>query len=147
MIVQSVVNAILAGNLIRSAKAPVISAGVMIANMLDVYFATRYLQLRHDIPDDPSDRSTAFVLSRLRDRRVLATPQYEGLIDGYEFLSALDHGLRLTVGRRTRVPLADQAALATIAGRMRLDSAQQLLEKLAVHRLLIREAFDNILPE
>src|SRR5207244_459015 len=33
--------------------------------LLDVYFATRYLQLRDNVPDDGDDRSTAHVLDRL----------------------------------------------------------------------------------
>ncbi|MFZ1700411.1 MAG: hypothetical protein WBO10_04110 [Pyrinomonadaceae bacterium] len=66
------------------------------------------------------------------------------LREGYEFLSELDHNLRLTVGRTTRVPLANQHALETIARRMDLESPTELLEHLTAHRLAIREAFDSV---
>ncbi len=66
---------------------------------------------------------------------------------GHEFLSALDHQLRLTIGRTTRLPIANQTALATIAERMGLGSPAELLEHLTAHRLAIREAFDAILPD
>ena len=35
--------------------------------MLDVYFASRYLQLRDEVMDEGDDRSTAFTLDRLRE--------------------------------------------------------------------------------
>ena len=66
---------------------------------------------------------------------------------GHEFLSLLDHQLRLTIGRTTRLPLANQTALATIAERMGLGSPAELLENLTANRLAIREAFDAILPD
>jgi glutamine synthetase adenylyltransferase len=75
-------------------------------------------------------------------------PQREHLIalrDGYIFLAELDHNLRLTVGRTTRVPLANQHALDTIASRMRLDSSAELLETLTVHRHAIRDAFGKVI--
>ncbi len=65
----------------------------------------------------------------------------------YEFLSLLDHNLRLTLGRVTRLPSANQAALKIIAGRMNLDSVGELIEALTLHRLNIRSAFENILAD
>jgi len=115
--------------------------------MLDVYFAMRYIQLAHNIPDDADDRSTTTMLTRLADFPALH-PQREHLIalrDGYIFLAELDHNLRLTVGRTTRVPLANQHALDTIASRMRLDSSAELLETLTVHRHAIRDAFGKVI--
>ena len=69
------------------------------------------------------------------------------LKDGHAFLSALDHQLRLTIGRTTRLPISNAAALTTIAERMNLASAADLLEHLTSHRLAIRNAFDTIVPE
>ncbi len=118
--------------------------------MLDVYFAMRFLQLRDNVPDDSENRSTTCMLERLADRSNKiggdALPTANGqLLTGYEFLSALDHNLRLTVGRTNRVPLANETALKTIAKRMGLSSSADLLEQLTLHRLAIREAFENIL--
>lgn len=111
--------------------------------MLDVYFAMRFLQLLHNVPDDTGDRSTTAMLDRLSGLRSLKGVKDEiaALRDGYRFLSALDHNLRLTVGRTTRVPLGKQAVLETIAARMKHDAAAELLQKLTLRRITIREAF------
>ena len=113
--------------------------------MLDVYFAMRYLQLRHNVPDDETDRSTPFMLERLKTAGALSAGNHAEMLAGYEFLSTLDHNLRLTVGRTPRVPLANHAALTTIAARMTLSSPAELLEQLTFHRLAIRNAFETIL--
>nr|MBA3334725.1 hypothetical protein [Acidobacteriota bacterium] len=39
--------------------------------MLDIYFAVRFLQLRHNLPDDSENRSTDFMLRKLRDNDFL----------------------------------------------------------------------------
>ncbi len=111
---------------------------------LDVYFSMRFLQLRDNIPDDPNDRSTHFMLDRLRDSGSLDQEAYDAMLAGYEFLSTLDHNLRLTVGRTTRIPLANHTALGNIARRMNLASEAELLEQLAFHRMAVRDAFDRI---
>jgi glutamate-ammonia-ligase adenylyltransferase len=113
--------------------------------MLDVYFATRFLQLKDNVPDEKENRSTAFTLGKLFENRSLGAEDFENLSQGYEFLSALDHNLRLTVGRSTRLPLANRNALRIISSRMNLSSSKDLLEKLTFHRLNIRQGFENIL--
>ncbi len=115
--------------------------------MLDVYFAMRFLQLRDNVPDDTENRSTTFMLKKLYENRSLSTGDFQSFANGYEFLSELDHNLRLTVGRSTRLPLANQTVLQTIAKRMKLDSIKNLLEKLTVYRLEIRASFENILEK
>lgn len=113
--------------------------------MLDVYFAMRFLQLRDNLPDDAGDRSTISTLQKLFTARSLRKDEYEHFKNGYEFLSELDHNLRLTVGRSTRLPLANQIALQIISERMNLSSSRELLEKLTFHRLNIRAVYENIL--
>ena len=113
--------------------------------MLDIYFAMRYLQLRDNLPDEPGDRSTTHMLERLKASKSLDKHVYNDFLAGYQFLSALDHNLRLTVGRTTRVPLANHTALATIATRMKIASSVELLEQLTIHRLAIRSAFEAVL--
>jgi len=56
----------------------------------------------------------------------------------------LDHSLRLTVGRTTRIPVANVHALEAVSKRMDLDSPAELMEQLAIHRMSIRAAFENI---
>ncbi len=113
--------------------------------MLDIYFAMRFLQLRDNVQDEAENRSTAFTLKKLYENNSLNKEDFQNFTNGYEFLSELDHNLRLTVGRSTRLPLANQTVLQTIVKRMKLDSVKDLLEKLTVHRLEIRASFENIL--
>ena len=112
--------------------------------MLDVYFAMRFIQLRDNVPDDINHRSTDFMLGRLHETGSLAPEDFGNFLEGYLFLSTLDHNLRLTVGRTTRLPLANTKALAVIADRMNLASVDDLLENLTLHRLNIRSSFDSI---
>lgn len=113
--------------------------------MLDVYFATRYLQLRDNLPDQADDRSTGSILALLKASGSLTDDEAQEMGAGYEFLSTLDHNLRLAIGRTTRVPLANQRALSGIAVRMGLASSADLLEQLTLNRLAVRSAFDEIL--
>lgn len=115
--------------------------------MLDVYFAVRFLQLKHNVPDEAKDRSTRFMLAKLRQNECLSGEDFANLSQGYDFISELDHHLRLTIGRSTRLPLANRKALQTIAARLKLDSIADLLEKLTVHRLSVRQSFENILGD
>ena len=112
--------------------------------MLDVFFAVRFLQLRDDVPDDGANRSTAFTLEKLHENASLSREDYQSFSDGYEFLTELDHQLRLTVGRSSKIPLANRTALQIIARRMRLASPQNLLEQLTLKRLEIRAAFERV---
>jgi glutamate-ammonia-ligase adenylyltransferase len=112
--------------------------------MLDVYFATRYLQLRDNVPDDLEDRSTRAVLERLHETGSLCEDDYKAMKDGYQLLRALDHHLRLIVGRSTRLPAADHPALRDIASKLNYVSASELTEALSAHMHNIRAAYENI---
>ena len=115
--------------------------------MLDIYFAVRYLQLRDDVRDDSTVRSTGAVLDLLNDRGSLAAGDFESLRGGYEFLSSLDHELRLTIGRTTRLPHSNHSALPVIARRLGLSSPDELLQNLALHRIQIRDSFERVLAD
>ncbi|MEP6945764.1 MAG: hypothetical protein ABJA02_07595 [Acidobacteriota bacterium] len=112
--------------------------------MLDVYFAMRFLQLRDNVPDHPGDRSTEYMLELLKGNGSMTDEAYGSLSAGYAFLSDLDHNIRLTVGRTTRVPLGNTPAMDAIARRMRVASPADLAENLTLHRIEIRSAFDAI---
>ncbi|MBC7899815.1 MAG: hypothetical protein H7070_07140 [Saprospiraceae bacterium] len=115
--------------------------------MLDIYFAIRFLQLRYNVPDDDESRSTGETLAKLLANNSLSSADHENLYAGYQFLSALDHNIRLTAGRSTRVPLANQNALRIIAKRMDIRSGEKLIEDLTLHRLNIRASYENILND
>jgi glutamate-ammonia-ligase adenylyltransferase len=112
--------------------------------ILDIYFATRFLQLRDNIPDGESDRSTTAMIETLHKRGSLPDDVAADLRAGYDFLAALDHNIRLTVGRSTRLPAGNHAAMTTIASRMSLSSPSDLLEQLTLHRLSVHDAFQNV---
>ena len=111
--------------------------------MLDVYFATRYLQLRDNIPDRDDHRSTIPVLRMLFENSSLAESQYDSLSSGYAFISELDHNIRLTTGRSRRLP-PNQEIRETIGRRMSLSDGSALAETLALHRIAIRRAFEEV---
>lgn len=112
--------------------------------MLDVFFATRFLQLRDRVPDDPDDRSTGHMLAKLNSAGSLADGDLRAFSAGYEFLSSLDHAIRLAVGRTTRLPHSNKPVMEFIAARMGAASPSSLLERLAIHRLEIRSSFDSV---
>jgi glutamine synthetase adenylyltransferase len=113
--------------------------------MLDVYFAMRYLQLAHNVPDDEIDRSTGFMLGDLHGRGLLTDVQHESLASGYRFLSSLDHRLRLVIGRTTKLPAVGSTGLDEVAHQLEFENAAALVEELSFHRLNVRAAFNEIL--
>jgi glutamate-ammonia-ligase adenylyltransferase len=115
--------------------------------MLDVYFATRYLQLRDDVRDEGDNRSTPATLERLRAAGSLDWQDYTALHDGYAILRSLDHYLRLIVGRSTRLPASDHPALRDIAASMNYATASALITDLTSHLTNVRAAYDRITQE
>jgi glutamate-ammonia-ligase adenylyltransferase len=115
--------------------------------MLDVYFATRYLQLRDDIADEGDDRSTLATLMRLEANGSLDLSDYEALSQGYELLRAVDHHLRLIVGRVGALPAMDYPAFGEIATRLGFETAGSFNETLRERMEGIRAAYDRITSE
>ncbi|MBA3322105.1 MAG: hypothetical protein H0T45_11760 [Pyrinomonadaceae bacterium] len=113
--------------------------------MLDVYFATRYLQLRDDVRDEGDDRSTPTTLERLRRAGSVTEEDYRALSDGYALLRRLDHFLRLIAGRSSHLPAApDHPLLRDLARLAGHDSPAVLTGDLAAHMTAIRVAYDRI---
>lgn len=115
--------------------------------MLDVNFATRYLQLRDCVPDEGADRSTRAMLENLRAARSLSEEDYAVMSEGYELLRAVDHHLRRIVGRSTRLPVADHPALRDTARQLNYTTANELTQSLTSHMRRIRAAYDRITGE
>jgi len=113
--------------------------------LLDVYFAMRFLQLVDDIPDDDADRSTPHMLAKLHAAGSLHQDEYTDLVASFRLLADLDHNIRLTAGRSTRVPVGNTPVMNTIAERMNFASLPELIESLSLARLAIRGSFTNIL--
>lgn len=113
--------------------------------MLDVYFATRYLQLRDEVIDGGEDRSTAFTLERLREEGSLSEEDFSALSTGYSLLRSIDHNLRLIVGRSTRLPDPNHVTATDVALRMGFSSARELHQTLREQMESIRESYNRIL--
>ena len=112
--------------------------------MLDVYFATRYLQLRDEVLDEGEDRSTAFTLEGLREEGSLSEEDFLVLSNGYSLLRSIDHNLRLIVGRSTRLPDPNHVTARDVAARMGFESVTELQETLMDQMLAIRNAYNRI---
>lgn len=113
--------------------------------MLDVYFATRYLQLLKEVPDEGDDRSTSFTLERLNQEGALSDEDYSVLSSGYSLLRAVDHNLRLIVGRSTRLPDPDHPTAKDVATKMGFESSHALRHVLSEQMQAIRESYNRIL--
>lgn len=112
--------------------------------MLDVYFAVRYLQLRDDIRDEGEDRLTSSTLERLRARGSLIAEDHAALSTGYGLLRAVDHHLRLIVGRSSRLPAPDHVALRDIAKKLGYALVTELTAALSERMAGVRAAYDRI---
>ena len=113
--------------------------------MLDVYFAVRYLQLRDNVPDDEEDRTTLGMLERLRDAGSIDDQNVRALRDGYRLLRAVDHEMRLVVGRSATLPAVSHAAFADIARRLGYEAEQTLNAELQSRMKDTRAAFERIM--
>ena len=113
--------------------------------MLDVYFATRYLQLRDEVMDEGEDRSTGFTLERLREEGSLTEEDFSALRGGYSLLRSIDHNLRLIVGRSTRLPDPNHPTARDVATRIGFESASELQASLADQMQAIRASYERIL--
>jgi glutamate-ammonia-ligase adenylyltransferase len=113
--------------------------------MLDVYFVTRYLQLRDDVADEGDDRSTLTTLARLEANGSLELQDFEALSHGYELLRAVDHYFRLILGKVAVLPPVDYPAFKEVAAKLSYSSAEALAQVLQERMLAIRETYSRIL--
>ena len=113
--------------------------------LLDVYFVVRCLQLSVIDKIGADVRSTTDKLYEFERSGVLSSDNYSALRQGHDFLTELDHNIRLVIGRSSRFPRGNLPALERITKRMRLGSVKVLNEQLAIHRINIRAAFERIL--
>ncbi|HXD33937.1 MAG TPA: hypothetical protein VN643_22650 [Pyrinomonadaceae bacterium] len=113
--------------------------------MLDVYFATRYLQLRHNVTDEGTDRSTVSTLSQLHEKTYLTQTDFDALYSGYTLLRRVDHEQRLLMGRQRRMPPLDHPALGEFARKLGFENASTLVGSVRERMAAIRAAYDRIL--
>jgi [glutamine synthetase] adenylyltransferase / [glutamine synthetase]-adenylyl-L-tyrosine phosphorylase len=115
--------------------------------MLDVYFAVRYLQLRHNVPDIDPDRSTISTLARLRDASCLSGGDYESICSGYTLLRRIDHEQRLMSGRSAQLPALDHPVMQDVAKRLDYKNSETLFDDLDEKMRGIRTSYLRILGD
>jgi [glutamine synthetase] adenylyltransferase / [glutamine synthetase]-adenylyl-L-tyrosine phosphorylase len=100
--------------------------------MLDVHFASRYLQLRHGVSDSP-ERNTLSLIDKLAAMALLEPDQATMLKQGHSFLRLLDHQVRLQLERpQTTLPL-NPAQRLDLARGLGFDSEAAFQDKYRKH--------------
>ncbi|MGA9771146.1 MAG: hypothetical protein WBV94_19085 [Blastocatellia bacterium] len=111
--------------------------------MTDVYFITRYLQLRDRIYF-PTERGTAALIAHLGDTGSLDRQSAQVLFEGYSFLRRLDHWMRLLLDRPTPILPASNVALGDLARALGVASVEEFEQRLAAHTSAIRGIYEMV---
>jgi len=111
--------------------------------MSDVYFITRYLQLRDGI-HFPAEQGTTALIGHLGVRGSLDRESADALLRGYKFFRTLDHWMRLLMDHPSPVIPHSRVALQDISMAMRIDSLEEFDRQLAHHTTSIRAAYDRV---
>lgn len=111
--------------------------------MNDVYFVTRYLQLRDRIYFSP-ERGTAALVAHLGELGTLDSRGASALYTGYTFLRKLDHWMRLLLDRPSPTLPASSIVLRDLARALGLSSVSAFEEELAKQTTAIREVYDRV---
>jgi [glutamine synthetase] adenylyltransferase / [glutamine synthetase]-adenylyl-L-tyrosine phosphorylase len=114
--------------------------------MTDVYFVTRYLQLRDRIYFPP-ERGTTALIAHLGELGALGGEETRALFEGYTFLRRLDHWMRLLLDRPSPVLPASSVALRDITRALGLSSVEDFEQAFAQRTTEIREVYDRIFDE
>jgi glutamate-ammonia-ligase adenylyltransferase len=113
--------------------------------MTDVYFVTRYLQLRDRIYFPPENGTTALIV-HLGESGALDNESVEALFHGYSFLRTLDHWMRLLLDRPSPVLPASTVPLRDISRALGL-SPEDLESAFAKHTREIRKVYNRIFED
>lgn len=112
--------------------------------MLDVYFATRYLQLHNEVADPP-ERGTLALVEHLGHRQLLTPPQVEAFYQGYSFLRRLDHQVRLQLDRPQSALPHNPVQLLDLAHTLGFDSVEAFVTEYRRHLDEIRATYLEII--
>lgn len=114
--------------------------------MTDVYFVTRYLQLR-DRVYFPPERGTTRLIEHLGEGGHLDSVSTRVLLEGYVFLRRLDHWLRLLLDRPGPDLPASQVALREVTRAMGFASAEEFEQAYARHTSAVRGVYEKVMGE
>jgi [glutamine synthetase] adenylyltransferase / [glutamine synthetase]-adenylyl-L-tyrosine phosphorylase len=111
--------------------------------MTEVYFITRYIQLRDRIYF-PTERGTTALIKHLGELGAIDESSTRVLFEGYWFLRRLDHWMRLLMDRARPVLPASAVAMGDIARALGLDSVEELERAVAQHTSAIRGVYERV---
>jgi glutamate-ammonia-ligase adenylyltransferase len=111
--------------------------------MTDVYFVTRYLQLRDQIYFPP-ERGTTALIAHLGECGSLDREAAAVLFEGYTFLRRLDHWMRLLLDRPGPMLPPSSIALGDISRALGLSSPQEFDTAFAHHTAAIRDVYEGV---
>ncbi len=116
--------------------------------ILDIHFIIEYLQLAHGVPGPP-DKDTLRLLTHLGRLGLLDDDAMRTLYEGYLFLRAVDHQMRLVYDRPLAILPADPGRVAEIAAALHPGAegsagATRLIEDLARRRHAVHEVYRRI---
>jgi len=111
--------------------------------MGDVYFVTRYLQLRDRIYFPP-ERGTSALIKHLGEQCALDPQATHALFEGYTFLRMLDHWMRLLADRPGPLLPVSSITLGDITKALGLSSVEQFERTFEKHTTQIREVYDRV---
>ncbi len=111
--------------------------------MTDVYFITRYLQLRDRI-SYPTERGTTRLIAHLGEVGSLDLESSSVLVEGYSFLRKIDHWIRLLLERPGPVFPDSNTAMRDIARALDVDSIARLEAEYSNHTATIRAIYDAL---
>jgi glutamine synthetase adenylyltransferase len=111
--------------------------------MTDVYFVTRYLQLREQIYFPP-ERGTSALIVHLGEHGALEDAAARSLFEGYGFLRRLDHWMRLLMDRPTPVLPASLIAMRDLARSLDIQSVEEFEELFARHTAKIDQVYSLV---
>ena len=114
--------------------------------MSDVYFVTRYLQLRDRI-SFPTEVGTTALIKHLGEVAALDPESQRFLFEGYTFLRNLDHWMRLLLERPNPVLPASSVVLRDVTRALGLPSVEEFEFALAHHTSRISDVFDQVFEQ
>jgi glutamate-ammonia-ligase adenylyltransferase len=114
--------------------------------MSDVYFVTRYLQLRDRIYFPP-EQGTAALIAYLGELGALDDDSAAALFDGYVFLRKLDHWMRLLLDRPSPMLPASSVAMRDIARALGVSSVEEFDQACARRTTSIHEVYDRVFDQ
>jgi glutamate-ammonia-ligase adenylyltransferase len=111
--------------------------------MTDVYFVTRYLQLRDRIYFPP-ELGTSALIAHLGEQGALDREAARALFEGYVFLRRLDHWMRLLLDRPSPMLPASSIAMRDIARALDMSSVEEFEQLFSEHSAKIDEVYNLV---